>query len=128
MPARLRQASSSWSADRPIPAWFLSRSVAAACGAVDRQDERGAREDTSQNILFSAESFGWRHTSLSRYTTICIANPAMERMMKRTLIRYKTRPESADRNAELIAGVFEELKAAKPAGVRYLSLRLDDDS
>jgi hypothetical protein len=59
---------------------------------------------------------------------ICIANPAMERMMKRTLIRYKTKPESADRNAELIAGVFEELKAAKPAGVRYLSLRLDDDS
>jgi len=34
----------------------------------------------------------------------------------------------ADRNAELIAGVFEELKAAKPEGVRYLSLRLDDDT
>jgi len=55
-----------------------------------------------------------------------IANPAMERMMKRTLIRYKTKPELADRNAELIAGVFEELKAAKLEGVRYLSLRLDD--
>jgi hypothetical protein len=48
--------------------------------------------------------------------------------MKRTLIRYKTKPELADRNAELIAGVFEELKAAKLAGVRYLSLRLDDDT
>jgi len=48
--------------------------------------------------------------------------------MKRTLIRYKTKPELADRNAELIAGVFEELKAAKPEGVRYLSLRLDDDT
>jgi len=47
-------------------------------------------------------------------------------MMKRTLIRYKTKPELADRNAELIAGVFEELKAAKLEGVRYLSLRLDD--
>ena len=46
--------------------------------------------------------------------------------MKRTLIRYKTKPELADRNAELIAGVFEELKAARPEGVRYLSLRLDD--
>jgi len=55
-----------------------------------------------------------------------ITNPAMERMMKRTLIRYKTKPELADRNAELIAGVFEELKAAKLEGVRYLSLRLDD--
>ena len=48
--------------------------------------------------------------------------------MKRTLIRYKTKPELADRNAELIAGVFQELKAAKPEGVRYLSLRLDDDT
>ena len=48
--------------------------------------------------------------------------------MKRTLIRYKTRPDMADRNAELIAGVFEELKSARPDGVRYLSLRLDDNS
>jgi hypothetical protein len=48
--------------------------------------------------------------------------------MKRTLIRYKTRPEMADTNAALIAEVFAELKASKPQGVRYLSLRLDDDS
>jgi len=48
--------------------------------------------------------------------------------MKRTLIRYKTKPEQADRNAALIAAVFAELKAAKPDGVRYLSLRLDDDT
>jgi hypothetical protein len=48
--------------------------------------------------------------------------------MKRTLIRYKTRPEMADKNAQLIAGVFEELTAANPAGVRYLSLRLEDDT
>jgi radical SAM superfamily enzyme with C-terminal helix-hairpin-helix motif len=52
----------------------------------------------------------------------------MERMMKRTLIRYKTKPEAADRNAGLVAKVFEELKATKPDGVRYLSLRLDDDT
>lgn len=48
--------------------------------------------------------------------------------MRRSLIRYKTKPESADRNAELISAVFAELKAAKPEGVRYLSLRLDDDT
>ena len=48
--------------------------------------------------------------------------------MKRTLIRYKTKPDMADKNAELIAGVFAELKAAKPEGLRYLSLRLDDDT
>ena len=48
--------------------------------------------------------------------------------MKRTLIRYKTKPEMADKNAELIERVFEELKAARLEGVRYLSLRLDDDT
>ena len=48
--------------------------------------------------------------------------------MKRTLIRYKTKPDMADKNAALIAGVFAELKATKPQGLRYLSLRLDDDS
>jgi hypothetical protein len=36
--------------------------------------------------------------------------------MKRTLIRYKTRPEAAEKNAELIAAVFAELKAAQPDG------------
>jgi len=48
--------------------------------------------------------------------------------MKRTLIRYKTKPELADQNAELIKRVFEELKTARLEGVRYLSLRLDDGS
>ena len=48
--------------------------------------------------------------------------------MKRTLIRYRTKPEQADSNAELIAAVFAELKAAQPDGTRYLSLRLEDDS
>jgi radical SAM superfamily enzyme with C-terminal helix-hairpin-helix motif len=53
---------------------------------------------------------------------------AMESAMKRTLIRYKTRPDAAEQNAGLIEKVFEELKAAKPDGVRYLSLRLDDNT
>jgi hypothetical protein len=53
---------------------------------------------------------------------------AMEKTMKRTLIRYKTKPDAAELNAELIAKVFEELKAKAPNGVRYLSLRLDDDT
>jgi hypothetical protein len=48
--------------------------------------------------------------------------------MKRNLIRYKAKPELADKNAELIAAVFAELKDAKPAGIRYLALRLEDDT
>jgi hypothetical protein len=51
-----------------------------------------------------------------------------ENAMKRTLIRYKTRPEMADKNAELVAAVFAELKAAQPNGVRYMTLRLEDDT
>src|ERR1700733_7253264 len=59
--------------------------------------------------------------------SIHVARPK-ENMMKRTLIRYKTKPDMADKNAELIAGVFAELKATKPEGLRYLSLRLDDNT
>jgi hypothetical protein len=59
--------------------------------------------------------------------SVHVARPK-ESMMKRTLIRYKTKPDMADKNAELIAGVFAELKATKPEGLRYLSLRLDDDT
>jgi hypothetical protein len=51
----------------------------------------------------------------------------MEKIMKQALIRYKTKPGMGDRNAELIAAVFAELKAANPQGLRYLSLRLEDD-
>ena len=48
--------------------------------------------------------------------------------MARRLIRYRTRPDASDTNAALIAAVFAELEAARPDGVRYLSLRLDDDT
>ena len=48
--------------------------------------------------------------------------------MNRRLIRYKTKPDMADKNAELVAAVFSELKAARPEGLRYLTLRLEDDT
>jgi hypothetical protein len=48
--------------------------------------------------------------------------------MKRTVIRYRTKPEAAEENARLIAAVFRELAAAAPAGVRYMALRLADDT
>ncbi len=46
--------------------------------------------------------------------------------MKKTLIRYKTAPERAQENQELIEKVFAELKAKSPDGVRYMVLRLAD--
>src|SRR4051812_7274066 len=48
--------------------------------------------------------------------------------MMRRLIRYRTRPDTSDTNAALISAVFAELEAANPEGLRYLSLRLDDDT
>ena len=48
--------------------------------------------------------------------------------MRRTVIRYRTRPDMAEKNAELVAAVFAELKATQPEGLRYMSLRLEDDT
>ena len=48
--------------------------------------------------------------------------------MERRLIRYRTKPEMADKNAELVSAVFAELRASEPAGIRYLTLRLEDDT
>jgi hypothetical protein len=52
----------------------------------------------------------------------------MENSMQQRLIRYKTKPDMGDKNAELISAVFTELKAAHPDGLRYLALRLEDDT
>ncbi|MDQ6721320.1 MAG: hypothetical protein M3003_11080 [Candidatus Dormibacteraeota bacterium] len=44
----------------------------------------------------------------------------------KSLIRYKTKPESADENQRLVERVYEELAARDPGGVRYATLRLED--
>jgi hypothetical protein len=46
--------------------------------------------------------------------------------MKRTLVRYKIKPEQVQENAHLIKQVFQELKANSPDGARYVVLQLDD--
>jgi hypothetical protein len=48
--------------------------------------------------------------------------------MNRRLIRYQTKPGRADENQRLIEAVFLELREAKPDGVRYMVLRMADDS
>ncbi len=44
----------------------------------------------------------------------------------KSLIRYKTKPASADENQRLVEKVYEELSAREPGGVHYATLRLDD--
>ena len=46
--------------------------------------------------------------------------------MKRTLVRYKIKPEQVQENARLIKLVFQELKAKSPDGARYVVFQLDD--
>lgn len=46
--------------------------------------------------------------------------------MPQRLIRYRAKPEKADENQRLVEGVFRELHAKSPTGVRYLVLRLSD--
>jgi hypothetical protein len=46
--------------------------------------------------------------------------------MKRTLIRYRTKPEATQPNERLIENVFQELQAKSPEGVRYMALKLAD--
>jgi hypothetical protein len=48
--------------------------------------------------------------------------------MKLTVVRYRTKPEAAQENVRLIKQVFQQLQAKSPAGVRYLAMRLDDDT
>jgi hypothetical protein len=42
------------------------------------------------------------------------------------VIRYRTRPESADENERLIRQVFAELATSNPDGLRYGAFRLHD--
>ena len=46
--------------------------------------------------------------------------------MATQVIRYTTKPESADENARLIEAVFAELQASGAENIRYAALRLDD--
>lgn len=46
--------------------------------------------------------------------------------MKRTMVRYQAKPETAQENQRLIEKVFEELHAKAPAGIRYMVLKSAD--
>jgi hypothetical protein len=46
--------------------------------------------------------------------------------MRRAIVRYRVKPDQAERNAELVRAVYEELHRADPPGMRYGTFRLDD--
>ena len=44
----------------------------------------------------------------------------------KSVIRYRTKPESADENQRLVEDVYAELAARDPGGMRYATFRLAD--
>jgi hypothetical protein len=46
--------------------------------------------------------------------------------MTNLVIRYQTKPEATQQNADLIRNVFREAAAAAPEGVRYCVLQAED--
>ena len=46
--------------------------------------------------------------------------------MKQVVVRYKVKADRREENIAYIKGVFDELKASAPAGLRYASLMLED--
>ena len=48
-------------------------------------------------------------------------------MSKTTIVRYRTRPESADENADLVRGVYAALAELAPPDFSYATYRLADD-
>jgi hypothetical protein len=42
------------------------------------------------------------------------------------MVRYRVKPDQADRNEELVRAVYEELHRIDPAGFRYATFRLED--
>lgn len=47
-------------------------------------------------------------------------------MSQATVVRYTTKPGSADENEKLIRAVFAQLAEQHPDGLRYVAIRLDD--
>ena len=46
--------------------------------------------------------------------------------MQQSLIRYRTKPDQAAANEELVRAVYAELHRTRPDGFRYATLKLDD--
>jgi hypothetical protein len=42
------------------------------------------------------------------------------------VVRYRTKPEHAEENADLVRNVFDELNRENPGELRYVCLRLED--
>jgi hypothetical protein len=47
---------------------------------------------------------------------------------RRIVVQYRTRPEHADENAQLVEAVYAALDRDQPDGFRYATFRLEDET
>jgi quinol monooxygenase YgiN len=47
-------------------------------------------------------------------------------MMRTVLVRYRVKPEHAERNRELVRAVYDELDRAHPSAMQYATFQLAD--
>jgi hypothetical protein len=47
-------------------------------------------------------------------------------MTSATVVRYRTKPESAAENEQLVRDVYDQLESVQPEGFRYVTFRLED--
>jgi hypothetical protein len=87
------------------------------------EDEPCRPKDSVDEIFCSRESFRQFATSSGGDDRNV---RRMEDVMKLTVVRYRTKPETANENERLIRAVFQELRAKSRDDVRYLALRLGD--
>jgi hypothetical protein len=46
--------------------------------------------------------------------------------VSRAMVRYRVKPDQAEKNEELVRAVYEELHRADPSGFRYATFKLED--
>jgi hypothetical protein len=46
--------------------------------------------------------------------------------MRQVMVRYKVKPERVEENEHLVRAVYDEIRRAEPAGLRYATFKLDD--
>jgi hypothetical protein len=95
---------------------------------VTSKDEPGSQKDSAKKDFFAASFCPSASSSVNRQPASNGGRRQWSAQMKRTVIRYKTKPEATEQNQRLIEDVFAELQSKSPGGVRYMALRLGDGS
>jgi quinol monooxygenase YgiN len=76
------------------------------------------------NSLEAVGSYGWFEES--RGEPARVSTKQLRTEMKTVLVRYKVKPEHAERNRELVRTVYGALELTQPAVLSYATFALDD--